>query len=114
MGPLEVIILLSSVYDGGKVKLVGSGFTFSDFASVKELVCTGDKGAKSGEEVMEAGGGVDNGKLEGVLPAAAFLSICNEIELHKCSFAAITRNNNLFMPPTIGIKNKVNEHIGQK
>ena len=93
MGPLDVIIRLSSVYDGGKVKLAGSGFTFSDFASVKGLVCTGDMGAKSGEEVKEAGGGVDNGKLEGVLPAAAFLSICNEIILYKSSFAAIMRNS---------------------
>lgn len=82
MRPLEVIavlVLLSSIYDGGRLKFVGSGFTFSNFASFKEFACTGDRGANSGEEtVKEAGGGVDNGKLEGVLPAAAFFSICSK------------------------------------
>lgn len=67
--------LLSSAYDGGKLKNAGSGFTFN-FASFSGFVCTGDRGAKSGEEAFkEAGGGVGIGKLEGVLPAAAFFSI---------------------------------------
>jgi len=48
-----------------------SGFGFSD------LICTGERGANFGEETFRAkGGGVDIGRLEGVLPAAAFFSIC--------------------------------------
>ena len=84
MNPLEEVrafmALLSSVYDSGRLKFVGSDFTFNDFASFKAFVCTGDRGAKSGEEIVKAtGGGVDIGKLEGVLPAAAFFSICKII-----------------------------------
>ena len=71
-------VLSSSLSDGGKVKLVGSTPVFGDFESFSEFVCTGDKGANFGEErVNEAGGGVDNDTLEGVLPAAAFFSICS-------------------------------------
>lgn len=81
MRPLVALFsLFSSVYDGGRLKLVGSDFTFNDFESTKEFVCTGDRGANSGEETLrEAGGGVGIGKLEGVLPAAAFFSICNKM-----------------------------------
>ena len=69
--------LLSSVYEGGRLKFVGSDLIFKDFASFKAFVCTGERGANSGEEIVKAdGGGVDIGKLEGVLPAAAFFSIC--------------------------------------
>ena len=89
MRPLEVMALLSlfsSSYDRGRLKLVGSDFTFNDFESTKEFVCTGDRGAKSGEEAFRvAGGGVGIGKLEGVLPAAAFFSICDK------------ENDNLFL-----------------
>lgn len=76
--PLGMVLfaLPSSRYDGGRLKLVGSDFTFNDFASFKEFVCTGDRGASSGEErLKDDGGGVDSGKLDGVLPAAAFFSI---------------------------------------
>ncbi|PON60375.1 LOW QUALITY PROTEIN: hypothetical protein PanWU01x14_153610, partial [Parasponia andersonii] len=77
--PLEAIVLFalpSSVYDGGRLKLVRSDFTFNDLASFREFVCTGERGVKSGEERLKAdGGGVERGKLEGVLPAAAFFSI---------------------------------------
>lgn len=91
--PLDVMVLLallSSIYDdGGRLKLVGSDFTFNDFASFKEFVCTGDRGANSGEERLKAdGGGVGIGTLEGVLPAAAFFSIWNKkpkVILYKSS-----------------------------
>lgn len=65
-----------SMYEGGKLKLVGSGLEFIDFASAKELVCTGDNGANLGEEKLSAaGGGVAIDRLKGVLPAAVFFSI---------------------------------------
>ena len=57
---------------------MGSTLEFTNFESFTEFVCTGDKGANFGEErVNEDGGGVGNGTLEGVLPAAAFFSICS-------------------------------------
>ena len=77
--PLEGMVLFvlpSSMYDGGRLKLVRSDFTFNDLASLREFVCTGERGVNSGEErLKDDGGGVDIGKLEGVLPAAAFFSI---------------------------------------
>jgi hypothetical protein len=80
--------LLSSVYDGGRLKFVGSDFTFNDFASFKAFVCTGERGVKSGEEIVKAtGGGVGIGKLAGVLPAAAFFSICKIISTISIVYA---------------------------
>ena len=74
---MELFALPSSAYDGGRLKLVRSDFTFNDLASFREFVCTGERGVNSGEGILKAdGGGVDKGKLEGVLPAAAFFSIC--------------------------------------
>jgi len=71
--------LLSSAYEGGRWKFVVSGLTCNGLASFKEFVCTGERGCKSGEETFKAdGGGVEIGKLEGVLPAAVFFSICNK------------------------------------
>ena len=56
----------------GILEVMISDFGFSD------LVCTGERGANFGEETFRAkGGGVDIGRLEGVLPAAAFFSICH-------------------------------------
>lgn len=70
-------VLSSSLNDEEKV--VGSTLVFCDFESFSEFVCTGDNGANFGEErVSEDGGGVDSGTLEGVLPAAAFFSICSK------------------------------------
>jgi hypothetical protein len=41
-----------------------------------------ERGAKSGEDIFkDAGGGVDIGKLDGVLPAAAFFSICQNVKI---------------------------------
>lgn len=73
--------LFSSLYDdGGKLKFVGSGFTFN-LASPNGFAFTGERGAKSGEDIFkDAGGGVGIGKLEGVLPAAAFFSICKNVK----------------------------------
>lgn len=48
---------------------------------------TGD-GANFGEGIAAIGGGVDNGRLEGVLPAAAFFSTCivnNVIKFNRTS-----------------------------
>ena len=71
--------LLSSVYDGGKFKFVGSDFALNDLESSKEFIWTGERGVNSGDEtVREAGGGVQIGKLE----AAAFFSICNVSKTH--------------------------------
>lgn len=65
-GPLTV----SSEYEGGKLKFVGSGLLLRDFGEF----WTGDSGANFGEFKV-AGGGVGNGTLVGILPAAAFFSI---------------------------------------
>jgi len=74
--------LFSSLYDGGKLKFVGSGFTFN-LASPSGFAFTGERGAKSGEDMFkDAGGGVGIGKLEGVLPAAAFFSICQNVKIN--------------------------------
>uniref|UniRef100_A0A7C8YMG7 Uncharacterized protein n=1 Tax=Opuntia streptacantha TaxID=393608 RepID=A0A7C8YMG7_OPUST len=76
--PLKVAFpdLESSLKDGAKGKFVCSTLVLRGLASFSVFVCTGDNGAALGEEkVMEAGGGVANGTLEGVRPAAAFLSI---------------------------------------
>ena len=76
-------VRLSSIYDGSKFRFVVSDFALNDLESFKEFVCTGERGANSRDEtVSEAGGGIQISKLEGVLPAAAFFSICNVSKTH--------------------------------
>lgn len=77
---IALVAMSSSVCAGGKLKFVGSALRFNDFASFNELVCTGESGANFGEGSVIAGGGVDIGKLDGVLPAAAFFSIYTHTE----------------------------------
>jgi hypothetical protein len=54
VNPLEEVMafmaLLSSVYYGGRLKFVGSDFTFNDFASFKAFVCTWERGERLREE----------------------------------------------------------------
>nr|GMD11473.1 hypothetical protein TorRG33x02_205410 [Ipomoea batatas] len=55
-----------------------------DFESPRGFVFTGNTGLNFGEDTFStAGGGVDIGTLEGVLPAAAFFSICSIDKLEK-------------------------------
>lgn len=66
----------SSAYDGGKEKFVGSP-VFKFLESLNGFAAfIGDIEPYLGDRLRAAGGGVGRGTLEGVLPAAAFLSIC--------------------------------------
>lgn len=59
---LMLLARMSSVYE-------------SDLGFIKGFASNGDKEGISGDgRAREEGGGVDNGRLEGVLPAAAFFS----------------------------------------
>lgn len=73
----------SSAKDGGKEKFVGSPPAFKFLESFNEFACTGDRGPNLGERLSAAGGGVERGTLEGVLPAAAFFSICHKNEIRN-------------------------------
>lgn len=68
----------SSAYDGGKEKLVGSP-VFKFLESLNGFAAfIGDREPYLGDRLSAAGGGVARGTLDGVLPAAAFFSICQK------------------------------------
>jgi hypothetical protein len=73
------------------LKFVGSVFTFN-LASFNAFAFTGESGAKSGEDIFkDAGGGVGIGTLDGVLPAAAFFAICQNVK-DSCQILNCTHN----------------------